>query len=313
MEKLDFTKEDRPNIPISLVKRLVNEQFPEYGHLRLVKVVPGGWDNRTFRLGDQLVVRMPSAERYASQVQKEQDWLPVLAHSLDVAIPKPVAHGSPTKDYPYPWSIYEWIKADTADKLKADAFDQFAKDAAGFLSSLQQVESAGAPLAGPPFYRGCPLKIYDSEAYEAISTLDGVIDGQIAMEIWGEAMSSEWTERPVWFHGDFSPQNILIKDNRLIGVIDFGLSAVGDPACDLVIAWTMLDRASAEIFKRAMNLGLATWARARGWALWKAMKTLAKTADKSSNDAMRQRMIIGRVFNDHIKSRECSFGAEGNS
>ena len=140
--------------------------------------------------------------------------------------------------------------------------------------------------------------VYDSGALEQIAKLEDIIDGDSALELWERACATKWNKAPVWIHGDYAVGNILIKDNKLSGVIDFGGTAMGDPACDLVIAWTYLSGKAREIFVSEMGLDDDTWLRARAWALWKATFELCNIADKNSPDARLQKRIVDEVINE---------------
>jgi len=263
------------DIDEDLVRSLVASQFPEYAHLPVTQVLPGGNDNRTFRLGNELSVRLPSAEGYVAGVAKEQRWLPHLAPHLPLPIPNPVAAGRPGLGYPWPWTINRWMPG--TDALTAPELDKprFARDVGRFVAALQRVDATGGPLAGEhSFYRGASLRHYDEETRSCLGLLaDDLGAGTIAAatRVWDDAISTEWDRAPVWFHGDIAPGNLLIESGSLSAVIDFGTSGVGDPACDLVIAWTFLDPAARPAFAAEAQLDDATWARARGWALWKAL------------------------------------------
>lgn len=292
---------DEPDITSSLVTDLVAEQFPQWAHLPIKPVKLSGWDNRTFHLGEDMSVRLPSAERYAAKVHIEQEWLPKLASCLPYPIPEPLAMGQPSQHYPWHWSIYRWIEGENADTLNADELEQFAIDSAKFLNELYRVDTTGGPLAGAHnFYRGASPSVYDDETKAAISQLKDVINADAAAKVWEKAVSSEWGYDPVWIHGDFSVGNILVKEGRLAAVIDFGGIGVGDPACDLVIAWTFLSEESRKIFKAHINLDSDTWERARGWCLWKALITLAPLKDKDSDEAIRQQRIIDSLLNNSM-------------
>lgn len=289
----------RLHIKSDLVEKLVRQQFPLWSQLTVKPVPKSGWDNYSFRLGDELVVRLPSAKCYAAQVKKEQQWLPVLAQHLSYSIPHPVAKGEPTEDYPFSWSIYQWIKGENADTLSRDKFNQFATDAADFLNELHQIDSENGPQPGEHnFFRGAAPSVYESETKQVISTLQDLIDTEAALLVWEEALSSEWTKKPVWIHGDFSAGNILVRDSRLAAIIDFGCMGIGDPACDLVLAWTFLTDESREIFKSQLNIDANTWSRARGWALWKALISLVDIQDKSSTSTQVQLKIINDVVRE---------------
>jgi aminoglycoside phosphotransferase (APT) family kinase protein len=156
---------------------------------------------------------------------------------------------------------------------------RFATDLAGFLHALQACDTAGAPLAGEhSFYRGASLTHYDQETRDCLAELakdaDSPIDTARAAAVWEAALKAEWHGEPVWFHGDIATGNLLIDDDRLAAVIDFGTSGVGDPSCDLVIAWVTLSGEPREVFRTAVAQDAGMWARARGWALWKALLQL---------------------------------------
>ncbi|MFC6299017.1 phosphotransferase [Pseudomonas sp. CCM 7893] len=294
----DTEKQSVELIDAALVRRLIATQYPQWAHLTVEPVLPGGWDNRTFRLGDRMSVRLPSAVAYVAQVEKEHKWLPVLAPHLPLPIPVPIVKGAPASDYPWPWSVYAWLEGEPAQEGLIDNEDAFARSVASFLVDLHRVDVTDAPMAGlHNFYRGGSLSVYDGETRRALELLAGCIDTASALEVWGAAMGSTWSNPNVWVHGDLACGNLLVKDGKLHAVIDFGSSAVGDPACDLVIAWTMLGEESRHIFRSALALDDATWARGRGWALWKALITLAKL-DESQRKVDKSNQVIQRILAD---------------
>ncbi len=290
------------NIHVSLVEQLIAEQFPVWAGLPVVPVARSGWDNRTFHLGQHMIVRIPSAERYAPQVEKEQRWLPRLAPNLPLPIPKPIAMGKPGKGYPWHWSIYEWIEGENASVERIADMGQFAADLAQFLRALQQMDVSGGPLAGAhSFFRGAPLAVYDRETRSAIERLSGEIDRQTATRLWEEALGTTWQKPPVWFHGDVAEGNLLVQNGKLCAVIDFGCSGIGDPACDLAIAWTFFSGERREVFINALSFDSATWMRGRGWALWKALITLVEFQVRDPVKAEKSRRVINEVLGDYLK------------
>jgi aminoglycoside phosphotransferase (APT) family kinase protein len=275
-----------PKITVDLAEKLIAQQFPHWSSLIITPVEKSGWDNRTFHLGTKLLIRMPSSAEYALQVTKEQKWLPKLAPYLSVPIPKPLAQGNPTKDYPWGWSVYEWIDGESASISRIDHLEIFAADLAQILMQLQKIDPSYGPLPGAHnFYRGAHLSVYDNETKIAINQLRDFIDVGLISAIWEKAISSSWHKPPVWIHGDFSASNILIKHGRLAAIIDFGCMGIGDPACDLVISWTFLTKESRNVFKELLDLDEDTWARARGWALWKSLITLVRFKDYNCPEA----------------------------
>jgi len=259
-------------IDVSLVRRLIAAQFPQWADLPIKPIEFGGWDNRTFHLGEHMTVRLPSAVEYSLQVEKEYCWLPTLAPHLPLSIPTPVALGKPGEGYLWQWSIYKWLDGKTASIERIADLCQFATTLAEFLVALQQCDTTGGPMAGPEnFYRGGLLTTYDIETCQAIATFGDEIDADAMMEVWNVALASTWQRPAVWVHGDIAMGNLLVEKGELSAVIDFGQLGVGDPACDLAIAWTLFKGESREAFRAALSLDSATWARGRGWVLWKTL------------------------------------------
>jgi aminoglycoside phosphotransferase (APT) family kinase protein len=256
----------------TLVARLLRTQFPAWAGLPIRALLPGGWDNRTFRLGESMIARLPSAACYAAQVQKEHEWLPILAPLLPLSIPKSLAIGEPTDDYPWRWSIYGWLEGEPAATARIADVNQFAIDLAQFLVALQRIDPLNGPVAGEHnFHRGGSLAHYDAEMRQAIATLQNRIDHRAATAVWETALATRWSREPVRVHGDVSAGNLLVRNDRLCAVIDFGMLGVGDPACDLAIAWTFFRCKSSDVFRDSLNVDNDTWARGRAWALWKAL------------------------------------------
>lgn len=296
---------DLPMVPIDaeLVGRLIATQFPQYASLPLEPVLPGGWDNRTFRLGDDLSVRLPSAERYAPQVRKEHQWLPVLAPHLPLPIPTPLVMGAPGHGYRWSWSIYRWIEGQPAAMGGVVDSPAFARSLGSFLAALHRIDASNGPAAGNHnFHRGGALDAYDDETREALSALAGRLDVASAAQVWVAAISSKWGGQPLWVHGDVAAGNLLVKDGSLSAVIDFGSSAVGDPACDLVMAWTEFSAISRAAFRAVLPFDEDTWRRARGWALWKALITVRET---NTDPQLLEKAFrtISEVIVDHRSDR----------
>ncbi len=291
------------DIDASLVRRLVTAQFPQWADLPITPAVPQGWDNRTFRLGADLSVRLPSAAGYVPQVEKEHRYAPHLGPLLPLPIPVPLVRGAPGAGYPFPWSVYRWLPGETAATARIDDLSAFATTLAHFLAALQRIDPVGGSPPGPHnFFRGGPVATYDAETRRAIETVRGKIDASVATVVWEAALAAPWHGPRVWFHGDVAVGNLLVRDGRLSAVIDWGCAGVGDPACDLVIAWTFLSGENREAFRAALPLDRATWARARGWALWKALIIVAGHADTTAPEAARSRQIIDDVLADHHDS-----------
>jgi aminoglycoside phosphotransferase (APT) family kinase protein len=235
-------------------------------------------------------------------VAKEQRWLPYLAARLPLPIPAPVGLGRPGAGFPRPWSIYRWLEGEPATIERVSDLGAFAADLGSFLTALHRIDASDGPPPGEHnFFRGGPLSVYDAEARAAIAKLAGRVDTEAAIAAWEAALAADCRGAPVWVHGDVVASNLLIRDGRLSAVIDFGCCGVGDPACDLAIAWTLFTWESREAFRGRLALDEATWARGRGWALWKALITLALPTEESAEKAARRfgwRQSAEQVIND---------------
>lgn len=248
-----------------LVAGLLKEQFPEYQHISVAPLKHSGTDNAIFRLGERKAIRLPRIPSAAEQLEKEIVWLPKFT-SLPVHVPVPIKVGRSNADYPFPWFVYEWVEGQSAFDRALEQPEQTAKDLAGFIRGLQSVSTEGAPQAR----RGLPLKTQDNAVREAITALETmkIIDAQAITAIWEECLlAPTWDKPAVWLHGDLLPTNILLDKGKLQAVIDFGLCGIGDPACDLLPAWCLLEGEAREVFRQELVLDDATWLRGKGWAL----------------------------------------------
>ena len=304
---------DKSDITSDLVSRLVALQFPQWAGLPVSPVELDGWDNTSFRLGTTMSVRMPSADEYVAQIDKEHRWLPVLRAHLPLPIPEPLARGAPALGFPRPWSIYRWIGGQTATAETIGSQTQFACDLAAFLTALYGCGATDGPAAGPhSHWRGGPVTVWDDEVRDSIDRLTGEIDSAGATEVWETAVDAGREQAPVWVHGDITGSNLLVQEGRLSAVIDFGCSAVGDPACDTTVAWTFFTGESRQGFMSQLPVDEATWARGRGWALWKALIVLVDDlsapglAHRSATRfgwQLSPRQIVDHVIADHGSSR----------
>lgn len=271
------TDDTRREITLEMAQCLVTDQFPSLARLPLRAVSTQGWDNATFRLGDDLSLRIPTARCYAAQPLKEREWLPFLAPHLTAEIPQQIALGLPSAQLPWHWSLSTWREGTTllSTELSPDARKKFAFDLGHFLKELHQIDARDGPPAGPHnFWRGGSLLHYDADVRSAAAALSLPYSRETILAMWDEALSSSWQHPPCWVHGDMSVGNLLLQDGRLSAVIDFGCLGVGDPACDLVMAWTYFKGEEVCLFQDALSLDQRAWCRAKGWALWKALITL---------------------------------------
>jgi aminoglycoside phosphotransferase (APT) family kinase protein len=265
----DKMHSDEIAIGISLVRRLLTAQFPQWADLPLQPVRSAGTDNAIFRLGGDMAVRLPRIEAATEQVEKEQYWLPRLAPYLPLAVPIPLAKGKPGEGYPWHWSVYRWLEGENATVAPVSDLGQAARDLARFIAALHEMDPTGGPLPGPHnFFRGVPLAMRDAETRSAFASLAGMLDTRAMIAAWESTLQAPaWDDPPVWIHGDLQPLNLLVHLGRLHAVIDFGGLGVGDPACDLQVAWNFLSADARNVFRATLNVDDALWARGRGWAL----------------------------------------------
>lgn len=260
----------------ALVKALLAEQFPAWSDLPLTPVPSAGTDNALYRLGDDMLVRLPRVNWAARQVTKEQEWLPKLAPHLPLAIPAPLAAGSPTEAYPHAWSVYNWLPGQSVAATEGLDKIQLARDLAHFVKALRRARTENAPApGGHNFGRGVPLAARNAMVDQALTDLGDRVDIAAAQYAWQDALDApEYSEPPVWVHGDLQDGNLLVEDGRLSAVIDFGGAAIGDPAVDLLPAWNLFDASAREIYRAELNTDDAMWARGKGWALSMALIAL---------------------------------------
>lgn len=292
---------DEVDTDVLLVRRLLAGQFPQWADLRIEPVESAGTDNAIYRLGDDMAVRLPRIHSATGQVEKEHRWLPRLAPLLPLAVPVPLAKGTPAEGYPWHWSVCRWLEGETASIERIADPRQAATDLARFVAILQQFDPAGGPPPGEHnSFRGVPLASRDAEALAAITALHSMLDADVATAAWETAVQAPaWRGPPVWIHGDLLATNLLAEHGRLSAVIDFGCLGVGDPACDVMVAWTYLSAETRDVFRAALPVDDATWVRGRGWAL--SFGLIALPYYQSSNPVLAgiARYAIDEVLADH--------------
>lgn len=264
--------DDEVDVDEELVRRLLAEQLPDLAGLPLTIVEPWGTDNAIWRLGDELVVRLPRIHWASAQVDFEATWLPRLAPHLPIAVPEPIASGEPALGYPYRWAVHRWLPGDTAAIELLDDSAAFAHDLAGVVRALQSVPADGAP---PPRNRARPLAEYDGDTRAGIHRASHLIDEDEALAVWEEALAAAPHDGPpVWVHGDLEG-NCITRAGRLSGLVDWGLACMGDPAVDVQVIWSPLfTERSRDAFVDALDIDDATIARSRGAALNQACMAL---------------------------------------
>lgn len=294
--------ENELEIDDNLVHGLIKNQCPQWAKLPLKPITSSGTDNALFRLGNEYVVRLPRIEwslgSIDKNINKEWEWLPKIAKLLTIPISEPLFKGEPDANYPWLWTITRWNEGDNPNFEEENEHESLAKDLALFLNQLHNIKL----IDGPFSRRGISLntKELDAETRKALSELEGEIDIQSTTLLWNHLSTiSYWCKDPLWVHGDFLPGNILIQNHRLSAVIDFSDVGIGDPACDLVIAWSLLNANSRRIFRKNLDhIDDDTWERGRGWALSIALIMLPYYKNSNPVLAKLARRMIEQVLSE---------------
>lgn len=279
-------------VTIDRAAALVADQFPQWTDLPLELLEPAGSDHVIYRLGDALSLRFPRHSGAVNQARLEFCWLPRLADHLPLAIPEPIAVGKPSQDYPWHWSVNRWLDGEPVTAEEYGDSTAAARLLADFVTALRSFPAEDAPDPTP-----LPLIGRNAVTRQRIALASRVFDPAELTQVWERGLAaSPWHGPPVWYHGDFHTGNLLASDHRITAVIDFGGLGVGDPANDLMMAFTLFSPAPRAIFREALAVDEATWQRGRAWALTTGLS--AYTAYASTNPAIRAattRQILAAV------------------
>ncbi|MFC9281671.1 aminoglycoside phosphotransferase family protein [Streptomyces collinus] len=288
-------------IDVGLVRRLVAGQFPRWAHLPVERVASGGTVNAMYRLGDDMVVRLPLVRGGVDDVMRERTWLPELAARLPTAVPELLGEGERAHGYPWPWSVYRWLAGANPEVGLLREPVLLAEDLAAFVAAMRSITLTGAAQA----HRGGPLASLDAETRAAIEELRRIpqegVDCDAVAAVWEEALRAPGHDGPpVWLHADLMPGNLLVDPDtgRLTSVIDFGCLGTGDPACDLFPAWNLLPAKAREVFRDALGVDDATWTRGRGRTLSQALIALPYYRDTNPAMALNARHVIRTVLRE---------------
>jgi aminoglycoside phosphotransferase (APT) family kinase protein len=290
---------DELEIDAGLVRRLLAAQFPQWAGRTIERVPSSGTDNALYRVGDDLVARIPRIEWAVRGLEKELRWLPLLEPRLPVELPVPLGHGAPApaEGYPWPWAVYRWLEG--GNPARGSSASALLDDLVAFLRALHALELAD----GPPSRR-VSLAREDEAVRSGIDALDGTIDVEAATAAWEEALAAPtWSGPPVWTHGDLLPGNLLVRGCRLTGVIDWGVVGVGEPACDMLAAWSLLGPEARDAFRDEVGIDDATWARGRGWALMVGLVGIPYYRETNPPFAALGRYLVDEVLADRAARR----------
>jgi aminoglycoside phosphotransferase (APT) family kinase protein len=283
-------------IDVSLVRALLEAQHSDLASRPLADAGEG-WDNRLFRLGEDLAVRLPRRVVAAALIEHEQRWLPELAPRLPLRVPAPVRVGRPGCGFPWGWSIVPWFNGQSAATLTDGLTEGLVVQLAEFMTALHQPAPADAPLN--PFRTSLSSR---SEAFiERLPRCGEHVDQARALLVWQHALAApEWSGPALWLHGDLHPANLLVNSDRLTAVIDFGDLTSGDPAVDLSIAWMLWPGHVRNVFRATVDrlssrVDDATWLRARGWAIHLGVAYLVHSLDNPVMGAIGRRTIAAAL------------------
>jgi aminoglycoside phosphotransferase (APT) family kinase protein len=290
---------DEVPVDADVARRLVAAQFPEWADLE-VRFAGSGTDNTMYRLGEDLAVRLPRTARKGEKVPFEQRWLRHLGPQVPLAMPEPVAEGQPGEGYPFPWTVLTWVEgtplADDPPLDEAVVVRQLAD--LGF--ALRAVDPTGGPEPGPVNnWRGAPVVVAERPFRAALAGLADEVDVGAVERSWDESVAAPaWDGPPVWVHGDLMPGNLLARDGRLVGLLDVGCVAVGDPAADVLAAWTLFGASGRESFRRALDVDEPMWLRSRGWALNVAVQGLGYYRESNPSFSALCERLLAEVLGD---------------
>jgi aminoglycoside phosphotransferase (APT) family kinase protein len=288
-----------PPVDGDLVRRLVAGRFPRWAGLPVRRFPSGGTVNAMYRLGEDLVVRLPLTVSGVGDVAREREWLPKLASRLPRAVPEVLGAGEPAEGYPWPWSVYRWLPGENPRAGALSDPGALAGDLAGFVTAMRNITLPDAPRA----HRGGPLALLDAETRAAIEQLrllpEEDIDCDAVTALWEDALRAPaWDGPEVWLHGDLMPGNLLVTGGRLTAVIDFGCAGRGDPACDLFPAWNLLPADAREVFREALAVDEPTWRRGRARTLSQALVALPYYRTTNPSMAGNARHVIREVLTE---------------
>lgn len=285
------------NIDDGLVRRLIARQSPQWANLSLRRIHSSGTVNLIYRLGQDIVVRLPRTPDFGGGPLREARWMPVFAPRLPVTVPEHLLLGVPTVEYPSHWSVLEWVEGAPASRETLDDMTQAAVRLGEFVASLRTVPTEGAPEGGN--YRGLGLRRMDGDFRGWAERLPSEIDRDAVATIWEDCLTiDEYSGKPQWLHTDLKGDNLIARDGQLAAVIDWEGCTVGDPSADLLAAWWLFDGDSREAFRVAAGARHDEWVRAKGWALHMAVAAIPYYHDTNPAFAIHARLALDQILHD---------------
>jgi len=245
-----------------LVQRLVAGRFPEWADLPIEPVLPLGTDNANYRLGSDKLVRLPRQPDKVTGLEREFEWLPVFARTLTLAIPAPLGRGEPAEGYPFPWGVFTWLDGENVEV--GDVAPEAAEDLAELITALRGLDTTNHP----PGLRHGTLRERDDWVRSCADQMDARYDAEGLLAAWEKTLEAPpWDGPPTWCHCDLDLRNIIFRNGRPSGVLDWGGAGAGDPASDAAAGWKLLPAGARPGFWDALGADEAEITRARGWTL----------------------------------------------
>lgn len=292
--------QDQLEVAEDTVRRLVHEQFPRWRGLGVRALATSGTVNAIFRVGDDLAARFPLRGKDPAQARV---WLTAeaaaareLAYASTVPTPEPVAIGEPGHGYPLPCSVQTWLPGRIATQEDPASSASFAEHLAGFIAGLRAVDPRGRRFHGAG--RGGHLTDHDTWMEVCFGQSEALLDVPRLRALWAQLRTLPEVDADVMSHGDLTPSNILVRQGRLVGVLDGGGFGTADPALDLVGAWHLLDPARMTILREALGCSEVQWRRGMAWAFEQSMGLVWYYAASNPTMSRWGRRTLDRLVSD---------------
>lgn len=284
---------DEIRLDEGIVRGLLERQFPALAQRELRRDPSSGTVNAMFRLGDDMVVRLPFVEWGSPDIEFEQHWLPRLATGLTIPIPTVLHEGVADDTYPCAWSVMNWLPGELPDVANTTA--DVAHELAIFVTELRRIDTTGAPSG----YRGGSVREHDAELRKVLPDIADEVDVEALGAIWDRALAAPaYEDEPRWAHGDLLATNVLVNDGHLTGILDFSAAGTGDPACDLMAAWSILPKEPRDVFRADLDVDDAEWDRGRGWAMVQAVMALPYYRETNPGMVENSRRMLTALIED---------------
>lgn len=283
-------------------KAIIYNQFPDFSGVAIRKNSIQGHDHTVFRIGKKHIAAFPNAKKYGERIQQLSQFLSQIKLKISIQISEILKIGAPAHGYPFLWSISTFIEGESANLcFEAIDLNKFTIDLSTVLNEFKMISMETVSLfpGKENWYRGGDLAEYNHQVIEAFGILKNTINYEILYKIWLKALGSSWQLKPIFVHGDIALGNLIVKDKKLCGIIDFGTMCVGDPACDLMIAFTVFSQENRKIFKKELDYDRNTWYRAMGLTLWKALIEYAELSKSCARDWQEPAKVIDEIINEY--------------